>query len=244
MSSLKNLHVILVRAENPMNIGHVARAMKNFAVSKLVLVNCANHKNSEAYTTGWKAKSILDRAKCFQNLDDVLQKSAFSVGFTTRRRVHRGSLISFAKIVPQILDILRDQKVHLVFGNEKHGLSNDELSECHVVVTLPAHPAYSSLNLSHAVAIALFGIFSQTQEARFSLKNQKQFYATSGDYKDLEKDFSKVLKLLDYKNSPKRDLFDDVQRQLKNFFWKAGLEKRELNLFRAFLYRIHQRLKD
>jgi TrmH family RNA methyltransferase len=133
--------------------------------------------------------------------------------------------------------------VHLVFGNEKHGLSNDELSECHVVVTLPTHPDYPSLSLSHAVAIALFGIFSQTQEARFSLKNQQQFYATSRDYKDLEKDFSKVLKLLDYKNSPKRDLLSDVQRQLKNFFRKAGLEKRELNLFRAFLYRIRDRCK-
>jgi tRNA C32,U32 (ribose-2'-O)-methylase TrmJ len=97
--------------------------------------------------------------------------------------------------------------------------------------------------ISHVVALALFRIFSQSQENRFSLKNQKQFYATSRDYEDWVKDFSKVPKLLDDRHSPKRDLFSYVQRRLRNFFWRAGLEKRVLNLFRALLYRIRIGLK-
>jgi len=64
------------------------------------------------------------------------------VGFTTRRRIERGALIPFNLVIPKMLEVMKDGKVHLVFGNEKDGPSNEELSKCRVVVTIPADAAY------------------------------------------------------------------------------------------------------
>jgi tRNA/rRNA methyltransferase len=243
VSLRKNLRVVLVRGENPVNIGQTARAMKNFSVSKLILVGCVNHQTQEAYAPGWKAKRILDSAKCFKSLDDVLKQSYFSLGFTTRRRIGRGALLPFIQVVPKILEVIQEKEAHLVFGNEKNGLSNEELSNCHVAVTIPADVVYPTLNLSHAVAVALFEIFRHVKSSAPNRKN-KRFYASAGEYASLMEEFLHILKLLDYTNSPKRNLLKEVHAQIKSFFWKAGLEQRELHLFRAFLYRIKDRIES
>lgn len=243
MSSLKNLQVILVRAENPVNIGQAARAMKNFGLSKLVLVDCAPHHVSEAYTPGWKARNILSRAKVVSSLDQAIKKSVLAIGLTARRGKRRGEPRSFPEMVPEILEVLEKQKVALVFGNEKNGLSNKELKKCHWVATIPTVASYSSLNLSHAVAIAAFSIFSTLPDVGQVFRKSDRFYVKPEEFDALIQDFHEVFKLLDYRNSSNNNLLERVTRQLTHYFRKAGLERRELHLFKAFLSRIKRRFK-
>lgn len=242
MSLLKNVHIVLVRSQNPINIGQSARAMKNFACPHLSLVQCAFHQTPEAYTVGWKAKKILDSAQISQNFGQVLKGSELSVGFTTRMRGDRSVPVPLSRAIPGIVDAMTSKKVHLVFGNEKNGLSNEELAQCDVMACIPANPIYSSLNLSHAVAIVLSEIFSKTSAAQAFLKKRKRFFATREEFKRLMKEFSEVLMLLDYQNSKKKDLMKTVQSQIEDFFKKAGMEHRELHLFEAFLHRIQDNI--
>ena len=242
ISTLKKLRVVLARAQNPANIGLAVRTMKNFSVSKLILVNCAPIKNSEAYTTGWKGKKILDTAKQPADLKKALKKPCFSIGFTRRLRSARGTPVNLKDIVPQIIEAMNDQNVFLVFGNEKNGLSNEELSLCDVAVTIPANPLYPSLNLSHAVAIVLFEIFAQLNLFRSMFKKHERFYATDLEFRILMDHFLQTLKLLGYQEEKKKDLLNKVHQQIINFFKKSNLEKRELNLFEAFLFKIHKRI--
>jgi len=87
---MKNIQVVLVRAENPANIGQTARAMKNFGLSRLVLVRCAPHQVQEAYSLGWNAKEILDGAAVFTNVGAALSNSVLSVVFPRRSGHARG----------------------------------------------------------------------------------------------------------------------------------------------------------
>ncbi len=243
-SFLKNLQVVLVRAENPINIGQTARAMNNFGLSKLILVNCAPHRVPEAYTPGWKARNILSRAVVVNSLDQATKKSVLAVGFTARKGKRRGEPRSFTEMIPQVLEMLRSQKVALVFGNEKNGLSNEELKKCHWIATIPTAANYSSLNLSHAVAVVAFSIFNATPDARQTFRKPERFYTKPEEFDALIEDFYGVLKLLDYRNSSNNNLLERVTVQLKHYFQKAGLERREFHLFKAFLSRIKQRFKN
>lgn len=255
---MKNIQVVLVRAENPANIGQAARAMKNFGFSKLALVDCVPHQVQEAYTLGWNAKEILDGAlvfktgdrlpNCFEqgNLSPVLgaalSNSVFSVGLTRRSGHARGEPKNFLEVIPQVLEAARDGEVSLVFGNEKNGLSNAELKICHLAATLPTSGDYGSLNLSHAVAIAGFLIFSRRPASPFVMRKPERFYATQGELEGLLEDFKAVLESLDYRDTAWNDLLTRTLNHLRRLFKKAGIERREYHLFKAFLSRIRNRI--
>jgi tRNA/rRNA methyltransferase len=239
--SVKNLSVVLVRAENPANMGHVARALKNFGVRKLVLVACTPHQVNPAYTTGWKAREILDKAKCYQNLKQALKPFAFAIGFSTRVGKRRGESIFLNELKPILIHKLKNKKVALVFGNEKNGLSNEELRACHQIATIPTASEYASLNLSHAVSIVLSNFYiADTKQKRFEKPDRYQVKPAELDA--LIDDFRIVMKRIGYKNTASRKLLTQVSGQMEHYFKKGGLERRELHLFKSFLSRIKERL--
>jgi len=159
MFDMRNIQIVLVRAENPANIGQVARAMKNFGLSRLLLVDCVPHQVPEAYTLGWNAREILDRAAVFPSLGDALCDSVLSIGFTRRSGHSRGEPRPFLEILPQVMEAASNHNVALVFGNERNGLSNEEIRLCHLPAILPTSQEHASLNLSHAVAIGRLSHF-------------------------------------------------------------------------------------
>lgn len=238
---LNNVQIVLVRAENPANIGQAARAMKNFGLKELKLVDSASHQTQEAYTLGWHAKEILDSTRVFDSLEAALREAVYVVGFTRRSGHHRGEPRSFVELLPQVLEASREQKVALLFGNEKNGLSNEELRLCHEAAILPTGPEHASLNLSHAVAIASFLLFNQTPQAEAILKKPERYYATQQEFGDLMNDFRRVLEALDYKDEGEDDLLTRTLHNLRRLFQKAGLERREFQLFKAFLSRMEQK---
>ena len=141
-----------------------------------------------------------------------------------------------------MLEAAEEHEVSLVFGNEKNGLSNEELQSCHLAAVLPTSAAHASLNLSHAVAIAGFLIFSKFPESALVMRKPERFYATQGELEGLTEDFKTVLELLDYRDVTWNDLLTRTLNNLRRLFKKAGLERREYHLFKAFLSRVQTRL--
>lgn len=245
---LENIQMILVRAENPANIGQVARAMKNFGLSELRLVNCVPHQVQEAYTLGWNARDLIDQAQVFSSLAEAIKDCVLVIGFTRRSGHARGEPRSFLEILPQITEAAENHKVALLFGNEKNGLSNQELKLCHLGAILPTSPEHASLNLAHAVAIAAFLIFNVDPLVGAGLKpapplrKPERYYATQEELEDLMTDFERVLEALDYQNIEHNDLLTRTLNHLRRLFKKAGLERREFHLFKAFLSRMGQKI--
>jgi len=155
--SIKNIHFILVRPQLGENIGSVARAIKNFNITKLRIVNprCV-WPNDKALATSVGAKDVLKKSKVFNSIDSSIADLDIVFASTSRiRKVNK-------KIIP-ILDlsknIKRKKKIGILFGPEASGLSNDELNSADYLVKIPTNKNFSSLNLSHSAIIFSFQIF-------------------------------------------------------------------------------------
>lgn len=240
---LRSVEVILVRAENPMNIGQAARAMRNFGALQLSLVKSVSHQTQDAYTTGWRGKNILDEAKVYDSLSAAVKDASLVVGFTARSGKDRGKPRWIVDVIPLIIETLQSGKVSLVFGNEKNGLSNEELKHCNQIAMIPAEEEYSSLNLSHAVSIALFSIYSQLlTDNKKTDSISGRYFASQNEFEELMNDFREVLLTLGYNESPRRGVLSNTLKNLNHYFKRAGLDLREFHLFKAFLARIQKKV--
>ncbi len=243
MSLLNNVQIVLVRAENPVNIGQTARAMKNFGLSRLTLVHCVPHRVESAYTPGWKAKDVLDDAAVGASLEVALEGSVFTVGFTTRSGKRRGQFKTVTAVLPKIMAMLRSGTVSLLFGNERNGLSNDEIKQCHEMVTIPTSARYAALNLSHAVAVVGFLLFRQASEISSSQKTKfERYHTTPEEFEQLMNDFCDVLVRLGYRAGPNQGHLNSAMAHIRRHFKRGELDKRELHLFSALLSRIRRRI--
>ena len=110
------------------------------------------------------AAGIVDRIQHFDGLDEALAKFKYIVGATSRRGSARGPVVSPREMAERIVDISQKNEVALLFGPEDTGLSNDDLRFCHLLVTIPTSKHNKSINLSHAVMILCYEIFTAHME--------------------------------------------------------------------------------
>lgn len=161
------LSVVLVRSQGAFNIGSVARAMHNMGLDRLVLVNPQTEIDETARQGAASAQVILARRIVYETMDEFLKTEGEGVrlGFT-RRDGHRRELSDFSKycqseLVPKLKTEYARTPIHLIFGSENDGLSNEELEYMNVCVQLPTYGVNGSLNLSQAVLLAGFILQSE-----------------------------------------------------------------------------------
>jgi TrmH family RNA methyltransferase len=152
--------VVLVRARNPNNIGAVARAMHGFGFKDLRLVNDYS-VGLERARSAIDASSILETAKEFATVADAVADCHLVVGTTAvgeRKQSH--PLYTLAEAGVSVRSRLQTERVALLFGSEKTGLSNDAMSHCNWLTTIPMHPTpglrHASMNLGQAAAVCLY----------------------------------------------------------------------------------------
>jgi tRNA/rRNA methyltransferase len=152
------LRVVLVSPRNPLNIGAAARAMSNFGCTELRLVNPYEVAFREA-RSAVKAQKVLDKAKEYPTLGEAVADCGLVVGTTSighralehpLKRLELGGKLIARK--------LAGAPVALLFGSEKFGLSNDDLSHCHWLIRIPTREEHGSMNLGQAVAVCLYEI--------------------------------------------------------------------------------------
>ena len=160
------LRVVLVAPRNPLNIGAAARAMSNFGFFELRLVNPYQVAFQEA-RSAVRAQRVLRDALEFPTLAEAVADCALVVGTTSRgpralehplRRLEQGGRLIARK--------LATAPVALLFGSEKFGLSNEDLSHCHWLMRIPAREEHGSMNLGQAVALCLYELVRQPSAAR------------------------------------------------------------------------------
>ena len=148
--------VILVEPQLGENIGAAARAMANFGLSRLRLVNPrCGWPSREAAIMASGADRVLDGVQLYSSLADAVADCHFAIAATARSHDQAKPVIG-ADVAARLCAprVAAGETVALVFGRERNGLENDEVGLCDAILTLPVNPAFASLNLAQAVVIA------------------------------------------------------------------------------------------
>lgn len=166
---LSNIVIVLDHPDESRNIGAACRAMANNDISDLRIVGKKeNYDIEHIHVLAIHAGPIFDKAVFYNSIKEATADCAICAGTTRRRGKKRGKLLlpeEFAKMTSDITDRSEDDtgsKVAIVFGNERTGLTDPQLDECNLGVTIPSSDNFGSLNLSHAVQILSYHMYRQS----------------------------------------------------------------------------------
>ena len=194
------LRVVLVNTRNPLNLGAAARAMSNFGFLRLRVVNPYEVAYREA-RSAMDAAPLLASAEEFQSVAEAVADCRLVVGTTAAgRRDLQHPIRSLELGARLIRKRLARSPVALVFGSEKRGLSNEDMSHCHWLLRIPTREEHRSMNLGQAVAVSLYELARDTKRAR----PEKFLAATAGDLERVTAILLEVLRASGYLKAQER----------------------------------------
>lgn len=230
---LSNPRFVLVATSHPGNIGSAARAIRTMGFDRLTLVAPASFPHGDAYALAAGAVDVLDKATVVATLADAVADCTLVLGATARLRGVSLDEWSPRDAAARVLSASgAGDRVALVFGNERAGLSNDEIKLCHAAVHIPSDPGYSSLNLAQAVQILAY-------ELRIAhLANaprRKGNVDPASSSAELEGFFEHLGRTLDDIDFHKGRSSRTIMRRLRRLFLRAAPDQRELRVLRGIL---------
>ena len=250
---------VLVNPQLGENIGTAARAMANFGLHELRLVDPRDGwPNEKALTSSSGANWIIENATLHETLAGALKDVNYVYATTARPRGMIKEVITPEQAGDDMrARVARGEKIALLFGRERFGLSNDEVSLADVIVTAPVNPAFASINIAQAVLLmgyewfkdqadtlgqqtpelpALEGPGLQTPDTRLATKEELFGFF---DHLERELDVAGFFKTEDKKPG--------MLRNIRNLFSRAALTEQEVRSLRGIvssLTRAHERRKE
>lgn len=231
---LERVRIVLVEPQEPMNVGAVARAMRNFGLSRLYLVNPSPRVGPpwarEAYWLAVHAEEVLDRAVAVESLGEALEGVSFVVATTGRpRELYPAPVVTAREVPTHVLSVKGE--VALVFGRETFGLTNEELDLAHLIGTIPTAPEQPSLNLAQAVVVFAYELYQAwlQQGSTVSQEELADVAALEGFFADLGR-YVLEIGFTDEHRHPY------AMRRLRRIFHKARLSPGEVQLLRGLLH--------
>ena len=232
-----NPTIILVRPQLSENIGMAARAMDNFGLSKLFIVNPRDGwPSKKAETSAKHADKIINKAKVYNNLYEAVSKFDLVIATSNRKRFLTKKIYdNFNTLQKKIIDF---KNIAILFGPENSGLSNQDIRLANFLFTIPTHNSNKSLNLSHAVSLMSYELSKLNKIST----NEK---LSSFDSKVSKLELSNFLNFLinDLDSSgffrpeeKKASMIDNIY----SIYNKIGLSKKELRM----LWGMHKKLKN
>jgi len=216
-----DITIVLVEISNPGNLGAIARAMANFNISKLVLVNPkCSHEDIDALVRSKKAFEILKKAKVVNNLEKI--KADYLIATTAQLGTDYN--IPRSPLSPELLGKKirsSNKNFAIVFGREGDGLTNKEILKCDFSVTIPSSPKYPTLNISHAASIIFYEIFKQSKGKKIG---EHITYASKKEKDVLLMTINLVLNKIKFTTKDKKETQKIVWKRLVG---KTILTKRE-----------------
>ena len=228
---LDAISIVLVRPKFPENVGSAARAMKNMGLNHLVLVNGCSPLHVNAYKLASGAEEILERAEEMPSLQEAISEMGVAVGTTSRSGKERNPLLTPEGLARRLLPLSLENSVALVFGSEKEGLTNEELSLCHMYVRIPTSESFPSLNLAQAVMVLGYELF----KASGTISEHPVELARAGQVEEMYEHMEKTLLAAGFLDpeDPKR-----MTRVIRRLFGKSRLEEREVRILQGIWSRM------
>lgn len=163
-----NIRIVLVEPAGPLNVGSVARVMKNMGLHQLILVNPqCDHLGEEARLMAVRAADILENARVVESLPEALVGCTRAIATTGDDRPIATKREEPADALPWLLEA----PSALIFGREDCGLTNAELNYAQRLIRIPSSDAYTSLNLAQAVAVCCYELYKSGVRSQESVVN-------------------------------------------------------------------------
>ena len=233
----ENIYIVFVECETPGNIGFLARTMANFGLKNLVLINPPTLTN-DAYYQATHGKYIVENAKIYQTLDEFYQSQRIDFKVASTGMAGGSYNLSRIPVKPEELgkSMNVSNKIAILFGREGNGLTNKEIEDCDICVSIPTDPTYPIMNISHAAAIIFYELF----------KN-KHDYGVEGlsEGSELEKelvvrDMNDLIDSLDIPEHKKKN----GKKTFNNIISRAFITGRETHTLKGILRRLKNKIGE
>jgi tRNA/rRNA methyltransferase len=234
--NLNSISIVLVRPRYHENIGSVARAMKNMGLNRLVVVNGSSPLHRDAYKLASGAEDILERAEEVPSLREAISEMGYVVGMTSRAGKERSPLLTPKDVAEKLIPISEENSIALVFGSEKEGLTNEELSLCHLYVKIPSFDSFPSLNLAQAVMVLCYELFQSST----TIQKETGPLASSDHLERMFAHMERTLLAIEFLDAkhPER-----IMRVLRKIFGRSLMDKREVQIFQGIWSKVDWYLK-
>jgi tRNA/rRNA methyltransferase/tRNA (cytidine32/uridine32-2'-O)-methyltransferase len=228
----QSLRIVLMETSHAGNIGAAARAMKNMGLDDLWLVAPKSFPDDDATARASGAGELLASATVVADLDQALKGCGLIAAVSARQRSLAWPCKTPREAAAEIVARTANTTVALLFGREKYGLSNEELERCHLLISIPANPEYSSLNLAMAVQLLAYEIRLASGHNSLPPVSVDSPPATAENMQRFYQHLEEVLLengFLDPDN-PRQ-----LMRRLRRLFNRAVPDENEINILRGIL---------
>jgi tRNA/rRNA methyltransferase len=227
-ATMEHITLVLKGPKYAGNVGSVARCAKNMGIDKILVVDGWEMPPAEMKQTATHfAAELIDQILYFDNLQQALEGFEFIVGTTARLGSVRGPVVSPREMAKSLIDLSRHNRVALLFGPEDTGLSNDDLRLCHSLVTIPTSERLKSINLSHAVMILCYEIFSAQ---RSSLEAFTPRLAAAAEIEGMYEQIKALLQKIGFLNPQNPEHW---MLHIRRFFSRTRLFSRDVKIIRG-----------
>lgn len=225
------------------NIGAAARAMKVMGLDGLHLINPTDYPSAEATARASGADDVLYNASVHQSLDDAIAPCTLVMGTSARNRGMDIEIIDMHEAANRLVSAAENQKVALIFGKERYGMTNEEMQRCHYLVKYPANPEYSSLNLAAAIQVAAYELRMQCLQHHSEpapLVPPIEPFATAEKMQSFYSHLFEIMHKTDFMN---QDNEKSLEEKIRMMFNRLRIEKHEMDILRGFLSAVNKNLK-
>ena len=234
-ADLEGLCVVLVAPRNPLNIGAAARAISNFGFLRLRVVNPYQIALREA-RSAVGAAALLANAEEYRNVAEAVADCSLVVGTTAvDRRELRHALRRLEYGARLIRRQLASGRVALLFGSEKRGLSNQDLSYCHWLMRVPTCKKHGSMNLGQAVAVCLYELVREARAGRAAEKPQP---ATAGEVERITTVLFDALQASGYVKPTATSAREKIRRLVRRLHIEASDADIWLGMLRQIVWKL------
>lgn len=224
--------LVLVAPQDIVNIGSAVRIAKNFGITQLRLVAPEVFDPWRIEGIAHNTADLIERITIHPTLAEAVADCVWTVALTARERTAKRTVYRPTAAAAELVARGDEGPVAFVAGREDKGLSNEELDQCHALVTIPTNPEYKSLNLAQAVAIMCYETMLARGGERRPIKPPRKPAepATKELLERLFGDWQRALWAIEFFKTRQAD---HVMRSWREILFRAGLDGREASLVRA-----------
>jgi tRNA/rRNA methyltransferase len=230
MSLKENLIVVLHQTRSPDNLGAVARLMANFALPTLILSEPVTYAFRAAQKMGVKGQRVLENLSIAASLPEAIGDAVYACGTTSRTEVEGRPYLSPEQAVVRLYEQAARGKVALVFGGEKRGLSDQDLSVCQEYVVIPTSDEQPSMNLAQSAAVMLYLCSQAFSQGASAPPSRVDPGAQLRTVQVLEERMREALLASGFLNPQAPDY---VLREMERSLLRANLSQREAEMWLA-----------
>lgn len=231
---MNNISIVLVGTSHPGNIGAAARAMKVMGLTRLQLVDPLHFPHEDATARASGAADLLESADVHATLDEALAGTEYVLGASARQRTIAWPSLPPRAAAEKLVREYPQAPVAVVFGRERTGLENAELERCHGLVTIPAAPGYSSLNLAAAVQVIAYELRLATL-ADLATEVDPGRDGPPATVDEMELLYGHLERVMLSTGFLDPDNPKHLMRRLRRLFNRAQPDQNELNILRGLL---------